>query len=133
LSVGQLPVAPGQPWIGESLPSDGGIARLLVDSWSEVAPVPQITTGVTFNYDEPKAQPPQALLLAVPPDPARGWDFQSLEAALLETFELAKLRGIVAQELSDSDYPAGGLEFYRPALYMAGNQQPELEAATQGA
>jgi hypothetical protein len=152
LTVGQLPVIPGQVWIGERLPADGtaprlslvahmpapvafagNVAGLMVDSWSEVVPTARVTTGLSFNYDEPKAQAPQTVLLAVPPDPARGWDFQSLEAALLETLELAKIRGVVAEELSDSDSPIGYLEFYRPALHLTGDQRPELEAAAQGA
>jgi hypothetical protein len=150
--VGQFPALPGQIWIGDRVGSTGvtprlsilahtplavaatgDLAGLLVDRWSEVVPSPRATTGVAFNYDEPKAQAPQAVLLAVPPDPARGWDFQSLEATLLETFELAKLRGMVAEELSESELPAGGLEFYRPALHLSGNQRPELETASVGA
>jgi hypothetical protein len=152
LTVGQLPVIPGQVWISERLPANGPaphlslvahmpvpaaftgtVAGLTVDSWSEVVPTPRVITGVSFNYDEPKAQAPQAVLLAVAPDPARGWDFQSLEAALLETFELTKIRGVVAEELSDSDSPIGYLEFYRPALHLTGDQRPELEAAALGA
>jgi hypothetical protein len=150
--VGQYPALPGQSWIGDRVPASGVSARvsmlihaplavsatgdlagLLVDNWSEVVPSPRTTTGLTFNYDEPKAQAPQAMLLAVPPDLARGWDFQSLEAALLETFELIKLRGITADGLNNSDYPAGYLEFYRPALHLPGNERPDLEAETVGA
>jgi hypothetical protein len=150
--VGQFPALPGQIWIGDrvgphgvtprlsivahtpfAVGATGDLAGLLVDRWSEVVPSPRSTTGVAFNYDEPKAQAPQAVLLAVPPDPARPWDFQLLEATLLETFELAKLRGMVAEELSDSELPAGGLEFYRPALHLSGNQRPDLETASVGA
>ncbi len=151
LAVGQLPVMSGQPWIGERLPAEGDaprlsfvahtpfpvsytgeLAGLLVDSWSEITPSRRVTTGVSFSYDEPKAQAPQAVLLAVQPDPARGWDFQGLEACLLETLELAKLRGLEAQGLSDSDYPGGDVEFYRPAIHLTGDERPELETATQG-
>ena len=37
-------------------------------------------------------RPTQALLLAAPPDPQGTWNFAALEAILLETIELAKLR-----------------------------------------
>lgn len=75
------------------------------------------TTAVAFHFDEPGARAPQAILLAVPPDDREVWDLATLEAILLETLELAKLRAV------DPDALAGVEEVghFLPALYSAIN------------
>ena len=45
------------------------LAGLLVDEWTEVVPSRTETAGLAFRYDPPDAMAPQAMLLAVPPDP----------------------------------------------------------------
>lgn len=42
------------------------LTGLYLDGWSEIVPNPKVITGLAFNYDEPKAQAPQAVLVAVP-------------------------------------------------------------------
>lgn len=152
LDAAQFPVVPGQPWIGEQLPESGPLPRLslvalnpltlagfdrlaglAVDRWSEVISEPRRSTGLAFHYDAPKAQAPQVLLLAVPPDPqASDWRFEDLESTLLETLELAKLRGIAPEDLIDDDSPVGHLGFYRPALLLPGDHRPDLEDPAEG-
>jgi hypothetical protein len=90
----------------------GPVAGLLVDEWTEVVPSPQETTGLVFHFDQPSARPPQAILLAVAPDARATWDLETLEATLLETLELAKLRTVDPAVLSEA------LPFL-PALYFA--------------
>ncbi|HET7121522.1 MAG TPA: hypothetical protein VFI17_09785 [Solirubrobacterales bacterium] len=51
-------------------------------------------TGLSFHYDRPDAKAPQALLVAVPPDPRRGWTGDTLALAVRDTLELAKLRAV---------------------------------------
>jgi hypothetical protein len=50
-------------------PSLGNDPRcgLLLDEWTEVAPATKETTGIAVNYDQPDSEPPQAMLLVVPP------------------------------------------------------------------
>jgi hypothetical protein len=88
------------------------VVGLLVDEWTEVVPSPQETTGLVFHYDQPSARAPQAILLAVAPDGQPAWDLETLEATLLETIELAKLRAVDPVVLSEA-------EPYLPALYFA--------------
>jgi len=118
LAVAQLPHAPGDRWVG--LPADGtptlpagklslvvqkaddlDVAQPLVgvwvDDWVEVVPNARETTGIAFQFDAPDACAPQAILLAVPPDPNQGWTPWSLQRLLLETLELAKLRAVDAE------------------------------------
>ncbi len=55
--------------------------------------------GLSFRYDRPDAEPPQAILLAVPPDPARPWTADALLQVVRETLDLAKLRAVDLRDL----------------------------------
>jgi hypothetical protein len=109
----QLPISAGDSWVGLppapgtsapggrvslllDAPDLGGagntVAGLFVDEWVEVIPEPDVATGLAFHHDTPVAAPPQAILLAAPPDRQASWSLAALEAILLETLDLAKLR-----------------------------------------
>jgi hypothetical protein len=81
-------------------PPEGKLSGLVVDAWAEAIPRPgdrngpEETAGITFHFDGPGACAPQALLLAVPPDPARGWHFEDVHGVVEDTFGLARLRGL---------------------------------------
>lgn len=146
----QLPSRTGEPWVGENgptgpgdrlslvifraehLPLDGsaGVA-LLVDQWTELVPAAELTTGVSFHYDQPDSQPPQTLLLAVPPQMRGGWLWEDLVQTLHDTLELAKNRAVEPAHLEDTIYgpllpaligdippfgPRGGLSDHRIVL-----------------
>ena len=134
--VGQLPHQEGDRWVALPLvsgkPLEGGrlslvahmpggldpdkpIAGLLIDEWVEVVPNAEETTGVAFNFDEPGAEAPQAVLLAVPPGNSERWDVASLEAILRETLELARLRTVDPEALAEG----GELDEFLPLLYIA--------------
>jgi hypothetical protein len=133
--VAQLPYEATERWVGlapetgrvqggrlslVSLRSTGfdardSIAGLSIDDWVEVVPSDAEETGLTFHFDAPAAEPPQAWLLAVHPDPTVGtWDLETLEAILGETLELAELRAV------DEDALRGAGQFL-PAAYFATN------------
>ncbi len=135
--VGQLPFDPLDRWI--ALPRDpqrvdggprlsvvahdtgfdaaGPLSGLIVDEWVELIPAEKETVAVAFHYDAPNAEPPHAILLAVPPDSRPRWDLASIEAVIQETLEFARLRSVDGAALSqDPDY--GQL---LPALYVAFN------------
>lgn len=75
---------------------------LIVDSWEEIIPHKELTTGITFNYDQPSAKPPQSVLLAINPqviqdlDPDapldKQWRLEDLLHTLLDTIDLGKMR-----------------------------------------
>ena len=87
-------------WSPEAIGSNGtpdlSIAGLLVDEWVEVVPNREEVTGLTFQYDAPGTRPPQAILLAVPPDidSQESWTTEVLSAVLHETLDLAKTRAV---------------------------------------
>ncbi|MGB3444643.1 MAG: hypothetical protein WBA97_38375 [Actinophytocola sp.] len=69
---------------------------LLLDEWTEVIPSERETTGVAVHYNGPDSEPPQAMLLVVPPVRVAGgqWATTDLVDAVTETFELAKTRAV---------------------------------------
>jgi hypothetical protein len=136
--VAQLPYLSKDKWVGNKLVQGqklggqlslvahrpGGFNRidwltgLVIDELVEVIPNEEETTAVSFHYDAPGAVAPQAVLLALAPDVNRPWDENTLEAILLETLELSKLRAVDASALGD-------LGQYLPALYFAFNTANE--------
>jgi hypothetical protein len=115
LRVAQLPSMAGERWVALPDPPGGAfpagrlslvahlprafkpdlpLAGLAIDDWVEVVPSAEVTTGVAFHCESPGARPPQAVLLAVPPPASAQWDVETLEATLLETLDLARLRAL---------------------------------------
>jgi hypothetical protein len=135
LDVVQLPFVDGARWAalafaGEQRPGAGTVSLLLhristpqvnepwvglwLDEWSESIPDPAAVTGIGFHYDSPGAEPPQALLIAVPPTEAERWSLTDLAATLNETVDLAKVRAVDSELLAD-------LGLLLPAIFLASN------------
>ena len=132
--VAQLPYAAGDRWIALDQPDDGlrggrlslvanvggtldsarPMAGLMIDEWTEVIPRASETTAVALQYDRPRAQAPQAILIAVPAAGQQEWTRDNLAAVLAETIELVKLR------MLDLDALRGAGHFL-PANYVAFN------------
>jgi hypothetical protein len=88
--LGAAPPAATQPWAG-----------LLLDTWPELLPSAEEDAGVVFHFDAPRAEAPQAVLLAVPSVPSFGppgqtlpWTYDELERTLLGTLDLARIRAL---------------------------------------
>jgi hypothetical protein len=135
LTVAQLPLQENDRWVGLPIPEGeklpGGklslvvqsaasvnvqqpLAGLLIDEWVEVVPNTTETTSIAFQYDQPNATPPQAILIAVPPVPDEPWTIWSLQQVLLETLDLARIRAVDLDALDKVGH-------YLPALYFALN------------
>jgi hypothetical protein len=102
-------------------PFDKGAVQcgLLLDEWTEVIPATAETTGVTFHYDRPNAEPPQVMLLVVPPVINGKWEWSDLVDTLHQTLELAKRRAIEPDHLAGTDYAR-----YLPATISAVTMHP---------
>ncbi len=120
LSPIQLPFVQGDHWLGmefakdPKLPDQLGQDRLLftahyatglsgnrqcgllLDEWTEVIPAERETTGVAVHHNGPDSEPPQSMLLVVPPVRVTGgqWAAADLVDAITETFEMAKTRAV---------------------------------------
>ncbi len=90
------------------------LAGLFIDEWVEVVPGTSEITGLALQYDQPSAAPPQTILLAVPPDLEAPWTIWSLQQVLLETLDLARIRGVHPDVLAEVGH-------YLPASYFAFN------------
>jgi hypothetical protein len=101
------------PEFPPSLPA--AVTGLLVDEWVEVTPGSTEHTGIAFHFDAPASRPPQAILLAVPPDDETHWDIETVENIVTETLELARLRMVTPAQLDDR------VSQFLPALYFALN------------
>jgi hypothetical protein len=122
----QLPFRAGDGWLalefdprqslgGERLlytahfavpPAAGAMCGLLIDEWTEVLPTQDETVGLSFHYDRPGSEPPQAWLLATPPRANEAWRWGDLIGAVTETFELAKLRAVEPTQIDSTPYAA---------------------------
>ena len=148
LRVAQLPRRPGDRWAGlpatpqqpigsgrlslvvqsgtAAPPAAGApLAGLVIDEWTEVVPDRTQLTGVSFHVEQPAARAPQAILLAVAPGEAHVWNLATLEATVLETLDLARLRLVDGEALATPAGPPPGAAFvprpghYLPAIYLA--------------
>jgi hypothetical protein len=99
-------------------------AGMLIDAWAEVIPSTDHTAGLTFHYDAPGARAPQAIVLAVhpQPDPDR-WDLDTLVDTVNETAALARLRTL---SLKETEGFAGLL----PALYLPNNYTRDVPSVS---
>lgn len=89
-------------------------AGLVVDQWVELIPNRRELTGIAFHHDDPGAEAPQTVLLAVPPAAGTPWSVESLQNVLDETLELAKIRTVDAERL-------GVLGQFLPTIHLASN------------
>ncbi|MCS7477944.1 hypothetical protein ACFFQW_42545 [Umezawaea endophytica] len=87
---------------------------LLLDEWTEVIPAERETTGIAVHHNGPDSEPPQAMLLVVPPVRVAGgaWATTDLLDAITETFEMAKTRAVEPAHLA-----ATALAHLLPAAY----------------
>jgi hypothetical protein len=118
IQVAQLPDVAGEPWVAVDAPTAPGgrldvvavtdaaaaiaagpVCGLIFDGWTEPVPGRRATTGVALHFDRPGAQPPQAVLLGLPPE-SGGWTVEHIEWLLLETLELAAMRAVGPETLA---------------------------------
>ncbi len=76
---------------------------ILIDAWTETIPARDQSTGIAFHYNRPNAMPPQALLLAVPPELTGRWSWDALVGILQDTLRRAKLRAVEPHLLDQSE------------------------------
>jgi hypothetical protein len=121
----QFPYAPGAAWLGLQFPPDQAPdgdrllysahfasvfdatqrqCGLLIDEWTETLPAATVDTGVTFHYDRPNSEAPQAWLLVTPPRMQGAWQWADLVDALNDTLDLAKRRAIEPRHLDATPY-----------------------------
>jgi len=94
---------------------------LLIDDWTENISEKKSITGLTFNFNQPNAQAPQALLLAVTPQETGNWSWDKLVGILNDTLLRAKLRAVDPALLDTQTSPELGVLL--PAILSTYSQQ----------
>ena len=92
---------------------------LLLDDWTEVIPAQTETTGITFHFDKPNAEPPQAILLCTPSKFSGAWSWDDLVNTLHETLDMARIRAVEPKQLDQTE-----LSVFLPATVMATTWRP---------
>lgn len=75
----------------------GAYAGMVLGDWDEIIPGDNETTAVAFHFNRPDAEPPQALLLAVPPESEEDegvWSWDALVDCVESALDLAKVRAV---------------------------------------
>ncbi|MBK9014425.1 MAG: hypothetical protein IPM82_10230 [Saprospiraceae bacterium] len=72
---------------------------LVLDDWTELVPEREVNAGISFHFNRPNAMPPQALLLAVPPQIKGHWTWDDLIAILNDTLDRSKMRAVEPNQL----------------------------------
>ena len=89
------------------------VVGLVVEEFAEHIPKAEVDTGLSFHYNAPNNEPPQAILLAVHPKAGMtqnfAWSEDDLREILYDTMDLYKVRMI------DTD----ALQWYGYVLPMA--------------
>ncbi|MBE1497878.1 hypothetical protein H4696_004978 [Amycolatopsis lexingtonensis] len=98
---------------------DGPSCGLLFDEWTEVLPADRETTGIAVHADSPDSEPPQSMLLVVPPVRTGTWQTADLVAAVTETFDLARTRLVEPAQLDGTGYAQ-----LLPATVLSATRRP---------
>ncbi len=72
---------------------------LVLDDWTELVPEREVNAGISFHFNRPNAMPPQAMLLAVPPQIKGHWTWDDLIAILNDTLDRSKMRAVEPNQL----------------------------------
>ncbi|PHN01993.1 hypothetical protein CRP01_34370 [Flavilitoribacter nigricans DSM 23189 = NBRC 102662] len=84
------------------------IFGLLIEAFTEHIPHKKVETGLSFHYDAPNNQAPQAILLAVHPDALESgstlWEEEELRDIIYDTMDLYKIRMVDLEALKEYGY-----------------------------
>ena len=141
----QLPFVPGEQWLGRPFPQtlDLDASRtslillsqaspldptkiwsgIVLESWTEVIPGRQQQTSIAFNYNGPRAEAPQSILVMAPSQNGSSWVVDDIVASLEQTMDLAKVRAV------DRDL-LGGLGQLIPGIVIPTNTNPNITTSS---
>lgn len=90
---------------------------LLFDEWTEVIPTAKETAALSFHFDRPNSEAPQALLLATPSAVDGVWEWADVIDSLRETIESMKMRTVQPAHLDQTKYASFVPGVVMPFMY----------------
>jgi hypothetical protein len=122
--VGPVLVAYGTAAAGGAAAPGGPdtVAVAVLDAWTDSVPSRSHSTTAAFGFNAPKSRAPQAVLLAVPPDPEQRLGNAGLLDVVLETRELVHARAARPTDLAGLPYasPAPLVHASKQISFLAG-------------
>ncbi|MBK6282313.1 MAG: hypothetical protein IPF54_06270 [Draconibacterium sp.] len=92
----------------EKIVLENPVFGLVVEEFSEHIPDKKMNTGLSFNYNIPNNEPPQAILLAVHPKAGQEsnffWSEDDLRDILYDTMDLYKIRMVDLEVIQEYGY-----------------------------
>ena len=92
----------------ENLNFEKPVFGLVIEEFSEHVPDTKVNTGLSFNYNTPNNEPPQAILLAIHPKATQESDFfwseDDLRDILCDTMDLYKIRLVDLEAIQEYGY-----------------------------
>ncbi len=92
----------------EQINLEKAVHGLVIEEFSEHIPDKKMDTGLSFNYNTPDNEPPQAILLAIHPKAAQDseffWSEDDLRDILYDTIDLYKIRMVDLEALQEYGY-----------------------------
>jgi hypothetical protein len=92
----------------ENLALENPVFGLVIEEFSEHIPDKKMNTGLSFNYNVPNNEPPQAILLAIHPKAGQESDFfwseDDLRDILYDTMDLYKIRMVDLEAIQEYGY-----------------------------
>ncbi len=95
-------------YMPDNLTLENPVYGLVVEEFSEHIPDKKMNTGLSFNYNIPNNEPPQAILLAVHPKAGQESDFfwseDNLRDIIFDTMDLYKIRMVDLEAVQEYGY-----------------------------
>jgi hypothetical protein len=92
----------------ENLTLEKPVFGLVVEEFSEHIPDKKMNTGLSFHYNAPNNEPPQAILLAIHPKVMEEseffWSENDLRDILYDTIDLYKIRMVDVEAIQEYGY-----------------------------
>jgi hypothetical protein len=99
--------------------ADSSWVGMVLDEWPEIIPSCSENTGIAFNYDNPGAEAPQVVLIAVPEyGSPTSWDLEKVIEAVRNTMDMSMMR-LCNLEMIDE------LAQVLPAILLASNTEKD--------
>lgn len=92
----------------ENMALENPVFGLVIEEFSEHIPDKKMNTGLSFNFNNPNNEPPQALLLAIHPKAGQASDFfwseDNLVDIISDTMDLYKIRMVDLEAIQEYGY-----------------------------